>query len=274
MFFSFPGNNLVDLPIWQVTTHIGRLGHTLSEITLRGNEWSCECQFASQLKDWLIENRAKISDANQVQCVDQVSTYSSPVSSGNSQLASGSGSESPRSIGQSTKSQTELVVVRLMDQKNHRCTSSSPSQSTDLSILEPTKSTDSEPSGFSMAEYGPWLVCIPGVLILLILLSVLTYYWRQSLRVWFHSQCGLRLGSCRESPAERDKLFDAFVSYSSKDEAWVRQVLAAELERNDPPYRLCLRYASLKLFFNLIKSSFVARKPGKSFFLLVGSRSN
>lgn len=27
--------------------------------------------------------------------------------------------------------------------------------------------------------------------------------------------------------------------------AWVRQVFAAELERNDPPYRLCLRYRDL-----------------------------
>ncbi|CAG7825339.1 unnamed protein product, partial [Allacma fusca] len=75
--------------------------------------------------------------------------------------------------------------------------------------------------------------------------SVIGYFWRQSLKVWVHAHCGLRLGTCSEAPTERDKLFDAFVSYSSKDEAWVRQVLAAELERHDPPYRLCLRYRDL-----------------------------
>ncbi|CAL8103909.1 unnamed protein product [Orchesella dallaii] len=226
------GNNLVDLPVWQVTTNIGRLGYTLTDITLRGNEFSCDCNFSSQLKDWLVLNRAKISDASQVQCVDQVSSSSSSSSSSASNAAL-------HSVGQN-KSQTELVVVRLLDQKNPRC-----SQTTDLSILEPTKSTEADE--FNLAEYVPWLVCIPGVILIVILIVLLSYYWRHSLRVWFHAHCGLRLGSCREPPAERDKLFDGFVSYSSKDEAWVRQVLAAELERNDPPYRLCLRYRDLPI---------------------------
>lgn len=46
----------------------------------------------------------------------------------------------------------------------------------------------------------------------------LSYYWRKALRVWFYANCGLRLeGTCREPHAE-EKLFDAFVSYSNKDE--------------------------------------------------------
>ncbi len=240
------GNNLVDLPVWQVTTRIGRLGYTLQEITLRGNEWSCECHFATQLKTWLIEN-AKIIDANQVHCVDQVSSSSS--SDNQIQHTSGSGAVAN---GQQNRSQTELVVVRLMDQKNHRCTSSS-SQSTDLSILETPKTTETDE--FNFAEYVPWLVCIPGVILILILISALSYYWRESLRVWFHSHCGLRL--VREAPSEREKLFDSFVSYSSKDEAWVRQVLAAELERNDPPYRLCLRYRDLPTGGNYLSDTIV-----------------
>jgi hypothetical protein len=41
---------------------------------------------------------------------------------------------------------------------------------------------------------------------------------------------------------ERDKLFDAFVSYSAKDEAFVVEELAPILENGDPSYKLCLHY--------------------------------
>ncbi|OQR71922.1 slit3 protein-like, partial [Tropilaelaps mercedesae] len=49
------------------------------------------------------------------------------------------------------------------------------------------------------------------------------------------------------APAEEEKLFDAFVSYSKKDEAFVAQILAPELECGSPPYRLCLHYRDLSM---------------------------
>jgi len=219
------GNNLVDLAIWQVTRN--RIVQ-LNELTLHGNEWSCDCEFSTHLRDWMIENRAKISDATQVQCVDQVSrTSSSAYDPGTIPLK------------EETVVKTELVVVRLLKQRNHKC-----SQSTELSVREP--SSEGSTDEFNLENYIPLIGCLAGVLVLLILIATLCFHWRKSLQVWLHSHCGLRLGSsCREPPTERDKLFDAFVSYSSKDEAWVRQVLAAELERHDPPYRLCLRYRDL-----------------------------
>lgn len=208
------GNNLVDLAIWQVLNH-RLMSSRLREVTLRGNEWSCECQFSTQLKDWLIENRAKVIDSTQVHCVDQVSTSSSLSSS----PRAGSGSAlvplSSGSSGQtlsSSKKQSELIVVRLLDQRNHRCL-----QSTDLSIRDLSTTSSSEEEEWS-AVFLPLIVCTVVLLLLVALASILCYYWRKALRVWFYSNCGLRLeGSCRE-PAESDRLFDAFISYSSKDE--------------------------------------------------------
>ncbi|KAH7949933.1 hypothetical protein HPB49_017142 [Dermacentor silvarum] len=52
---------------------------------------------------------------------------------------------------------------------------------------------------------------------------------------------------CVRAPAEEEKLFDAFVSYSKKDEAFVAQILAPELECGSPPYRLCLHYRDLPM---------------------------
>lgn len=210
-FLTLHGNSLVDLAIWEVVLRGGGRGiggHLIpsssdTHITLRGNEFSCECQFATQLKDWLMENSAKISDANQgmstlklifviiiyrlilmnnlffyiVHCVDQVSTSASlsPSNkqssfSSNSALvplspsSSGSVSSSGGGSSSSGKSATELIVVRLLDQRNHRC-----SQSTDLSIREPTTRSGDE---FEWSVYVPVIVISIGLLLLVCLVSI------------------------------------------------------------------------------------------------------
>ena len=40
-------------------------------------------------------------------------------------------------------------------------------------------------------------------------------------------------------------MYDAYVSYSVKDEHFVTQVLSSELEHGEPSYRLCLHYRDL-----------------------------
>ena len=40
-------------------------------------------------------------------------------------------------------------------------------------------------------------------------------------------------------------MYDAYVSYSIKDEHFVTQVLSSELEHGEPPFRVCLHYADL-----------------------------
>jgi hypothetical protein len=66
------------------------------------------------------------------------------------------------------------------------------------------------------------------------------------MRIWCYSKYGIRLFHRNSdktiSISDRDKIFDAFISYSSKDEAWVAEELAPILERGDPSYKLCLHY--------------------------------
>ncbi|ODN03218.1 Protein toll [Orchesella cincta] len=221
-------NNLIK--IWDVSATIGPLGHTLVDITLR-NEWSCDCQFFTQFKNWISENRAIISDAEQIQCVDQVTSSSA-------------------SVGQN-RSQTELVVIRLLDNNRSPCSSSS--SSTDLSV-EPTKNTAA--NEFNIAEYVWWLVCVGVVILVLFVLFIITYRWRKSLQLLIFTRLNIRL-TCKKSMESQDKLFDGFCVHSHKDEAWVRQVLAGELERNDPPYRLCLMYRDLPTGSNYLADTIV-----------------
>ncbi|XP_076065334.1 toll-like receptor Tollo [Oratosquilla oratoria] len=77
---------------------------------------------------------------------------------------------------------------------------------------------------------------------LLLLVTLLIFCNRNRMRVWLYAKYGVRLFYKSEYEGDRDKLFDAFVSYSSKDEVFVTQILAPELERGNPAYKLCLYY--------------------------------
>ncbi|XP_014216739.1 toll-like receptor 6 [Copidosoma floridanum] len=79
-----------------------------------------------------------------------------------------------------------------------------------------------------------------GVLVAGLLCAGLKH--RRALRTWAVSRCGLR--ACHKTAAfeEREKPFDAYISYSAVDEAFVSRVLVPGLETS---YRLCLHYRDL-----------------------------
>ncbi|XP_057654506.1 toll-like receptor 7 [Diorhabda carinulata] len=97
-----------------------------------------------------------------------------------------------------------------------------------------------------VSDYWPMVVVTLCVVIFLLLAIVLWFIFRDSVRVWLYSRYGVRLCSFRATAAkqyeDRDKLYDGFVCYSPKDEEWVVQALAAELE---PKFQLCLHYRDL-----------------------------
>ncbi|KAJ8921606.1 hypothetical protein NQ315_010514 [Exocentrus adspersus] len=101
-------------------------------------------------------------------------------------------------------------------------------------------------SVISVSDYWPMVVVTLCVVILLLLVIVLWFVFRDPVRVWLYSRYGVRLCSFRATAAkqfeDRDKLYDGFVCYSPKDEEWVVQALAAELE---PKFQLCLHYRDL-----------------------------
>ncbi|CAL4164486.1 unnamed protein product, partial [Meganyctiphanes norvegica] len=81
-----------------------------------------------------------------------------------------------------------------------------------------------------------------GTFAIVVTLILLVFCNRNRMRVWMYAKYGVRLFYRSEFEGDADKLFDAFVSYSSKDEVFVTQILAPELERGSPMYKLCLHY--------------------------------
>ncbi|XP_064473061.1 toll-like receptor Tollo [Ornithodoros turicata] len=96
--------------------------------------------------------------------------------------------------------------------------------------------------------YVPLMIVAPSLFVLLLFILVLVLIYRKQMKVWMHSKYGVRLFRRSQYAADNDRLFDAFVSYCKKDEAFVAQILAPDLEcGNNPPFRLCLRYRDLPM---------------------------
>lgn len=97
-----------------------------------------------------------------------------------------------------------------------------------------------------VSDYLPMVIVTFCIVLLLLLTLVLWFVFRDTVRVWLYSKYGVRLCSFRTDAAkqfeDRDKLYDGFVCYSPKDEEWVVQSLAAELETG---FQLCLHYRDL-----------------------------
>lgn len=83
------------------------------------------------------------------------------------------------------------------------------------------------------------------MLILLILALVFTF--RYACRMWLYSNCGIKL-SPLAGFEDADKLYDAYVCYSPKDEEFVVESLSRELENGYPSYHLCLHYRDVPHF--------------------------
>ena len=103
---------------------------------------------------------------------------------------------------------------------------------------------------FIVSDYLPMVVVTLTAFILVLLLTVLMFVFREPVRIWFYSRYGIRLfqfkaGSAKQYGEERDKLYDGYVCYSPKDEEFVLQSIVAELEHGNPSFQLCLHYRDL-----------------------------
>uniref|UniRef100_A0A2A4JD34 TIR domain-containing protein n=1 Tax=Heliothis virescens TaxID=7102 RepID=A0A2A4JD34_HELVI len=96
-----------------------------------------------------------------------------------------------------------------------------------------------------VSNYVPMMVSTLTGFMLILLALVVLFLFRDSLRVWLYTNCGIRVFSFSGAFEENQKLYDAYVCYSPKDEESVVQSLANELENGNPSYRLCLHYRDI-----------------------------
>lgn len=90
---------------------------------------------------------------------------------------------------------------------------------------------------------------------MVVVLSLILVY-----KFYFHLYYMMVLLSGSHSSADHNKIYDAFVIYSSRDEVWVTQQLEGTLELGVPRFRLCLHYRDFRpgvpVITNIIKEGF------------------
>jgi hypothetical protein len=222
---SLHNNQLLDFPVWQLS-----LNPALTRISLSANDWSCQCGFLTALKDWVLRESGKVIDSQEVFCrdVDRVINVSS--------------TNATSSCVETAKATTHVMIR-------------------DGDVLQ-------SDGVYFLRDLLPLVLGIVSVVVLTAVLVVLVFIYRDEMRIWIYSKYGVRFfhrvdGNAGGNAAlcdDVDKLFDAFVTYSAKDDVFVRQMIAPELELATPemqlnrsgsgnhssqPYKLCLFYRDL-----------------------------
>ncbi|XP_028036444.1 toll-like receptor 7 isoform X2 [Bombyx mandarina] len=107
-------------------------------------------------------------------------------------------------------------------------------------------SENSMMSAFFVSHNLPLLAsAITGFMLILLILALI-FTFRYACRMWLYSNCGIKLSPLAFK--DTDKLYDAYVCYSPKDEEFVIETLARELENGYPSYHLCLHYRDVPHF--------------------------
>lgn len=199
-------NQLIEYNVWQLPSG-------LREVSLAENLWSCDCTFVERLREWIFLH--DVTDASNIACIfdsTNVDAYSK---------------NSSAETGFLITSKNESACTGLANINN----------SVNGNLTAPKVVIKRQ----ELQDYFPLLVITLTVFAFIIVLILLLFIFRQEVRVWFHSKFGVRLFYSYPDidRDNKDKPFDAFVSYSSKDEPWVAEVLAPTLE---PTYNLCLHY--------------------------------
>uniref|UniRef100_A0A182JW66 TIR domain-containing protein n=1 Tax=Anopheles christyi TaxID=43041 RepID=A0A182JW66_9DIPT len=220
-------NRMVEFNVWY-------LPKQLNDIRLAFNPWSCECDYVTRFQEY-VKTYDFVRDRHKIRC----SSYaSSNVTVGMHNTTSQAAAAIAEDLLPDGITGEFLVYY---DNSSTLCTGAIPLENVINGNLTSRKTILSPQP---IEGYIPLLVTGLFGFSLVIILTLVLFMFRQELRVWFHSKYGVRLfyRNADIDKNERDKLFDAFISYSSKDESFVAEELAPMLENEDPSYKLCLHY--------------------------------
>uniref|UniRef100_T1GQR7 TIR domain-containing protein n=1 Tax=Megaselia scalaris TaxID=36166 RepID=T1GQR7_MEGSC len=106
--------------------------------------------------------------------------------------------------------------------------------------LESTSST-----GANQDQSNGYISLLAAVLVLIFLVVILIigFVFRESLRMWLFAHYGVRV--CESRFEDAGKLYDAIILHSARDYEFVCRNIATELEHGGPPFRLCIQQRDL-----------------------------
>ena len=210
---SLHNNRLVNFPAWQLA-----LNPSLERVSLGGNDWSCQCGFLKAFREWMSDAKGqKVIDMKDVACHDPDSDKVIKVVNATSVAL----------CVESAKATTHVMIRdgSLVDGGG-------------VSVGGDVVGVSSSTNSF-WHELLPVALAVISVVVLTAVLVILIFVYRDEMRMWLYTKYGIRFfhrvdgstaGASSLFDADADKLFDAFVAHSAKDDSFVRQMIAPELE--------------------------------------------
>ncbi|XP_015125068.1 toll-like receptor 7 [Diachasma alloeum] len=96
-----------------------------------------------------------------------------------------------------------------------------------------------------VSDYLPMVAATLSAVLLLLVITVLAFIFREPVRTWAYSRYGVRFWAKTAQPEDKERLYDGYFCYSPKDEDFVLHSLAVELEHGPSGLRLCLHHRDL-----------------------------
>ena len=97
-----------------------------------------------------------------------------------------------------------------------------------------------------ISDYLPMVAATLSVVILVLVLAVLAFIFREPMRTWAYTKYGVRFWTKNTSSENKDCLYDGYFSYSPKDEDFVLHSLVDELEHGVRGLRLFVHHRDLQ----------------------------
>lgn len=207
-------NRLITLSVWKINPAI-------TEITLSYNPWSCDCEYTEMFREWT-KRVNSITDLSSIKCI-----YSK-------------GNTSQVMVHNESVFDDPENGFKIAYENGTICTgqpSINNSINGNLTANRTIITNDDEPDYTTVIATSVCFLCV-------LLVVVFVFIFRQKMKVWCFSKFGVRLfcGASDMDRTDSEKMYDAFLCYSTKDEAWVTEQLAHVLEQGNPSYKLCLHY--------------------------------
>lgn len=265
-------NRIIEFEIWSGLAY----NSLLDELYMGANQWSCECHFVGQMLDWLPNQSERVRDLPAVHCqynetyslplapipetsvdvinFDSIDMVRSNISAACGQYSKRESLAAPATIV--TPGPNGMIPVSI-DEEESVGVSAAPSDSNKQDYLTI--------AGIQLNTQMLILIASSSVaIIVLLVIIVLCVIYRHEISVWVFARTGIHFGGGGQRNRRKDyrderddKLFDAFLSYSKKDESFVVQNLAAELEFGPTPMRICMHYRDLPVASGYVSDAIV-----------------
>ena len=207
------GNVLTNFPVWQLVVN-----PSLFQMALSENLWSCECDFLLPFKAFLRDHSDKISDASNVtSCV-------------------------------TADLEERVLDMSVVDRNLTACLLRNEGDEKDVS---------SKLQSTSIERLVPFIVAGVLAFVVTIAICAVVCIFKEKIKNWLYNKSGeiydsrnggnnninagssVHSGSCYAN-GDGQKLFDVYISYSTKDAEFVDESLAPTLEKGATSYKLCL----------------------------------